>query len=145
MEIFYNYINIGVWNIHGLYTSVNTTKLCKIDDHEVKKHIKSFDILCIQETLCGPRDVLSLSVEGFKSFPYHTNISENQRYFGGILLLIRDNIRSGVKILENHRKDKIWLRLKKEFFGFERDMFICFAYIPPASSEYAQSLGYDFF
>ena len=100
MKILYNYINIGVWNIHGLYTSVNKTKLYKIDDHE--KHIKSFDILCIQETLCGPRDVLSLSVEGFKIFPYHRNISKNQRYFRGILLLIRDNIRSGIKILESH-------------------------------------------
>ena len=33
--------------------------------------------------------------------------------------------------------------MKKYFFGLEKDIFICFAYIPPASSVYAKNLTYD--
>ena len=78
---------------------------------------------------------------GYKAFPYHQNISK--RLFGGILLFVKKNLRNGVKILENDKKDKLWIKLKKDFFGLEKDIFICFAYIPPASSEYVKNLTYD--
>ena len=134
-----------MWNIHGLYTCINKVKLCKLDDFEVKNRIKMFDILCIQETLCGPRDVQSLSVEGYRKFSLHRDISNNQRYFGGILLLFKNNLRNGIKILENKGKDKVWIKLKKDYFGIKKDIFICFAYIPPDSSEYSKNMELDLF
>ena len=80
--MFYNYVNVGVWNIHGLFIKGNNTKFNKLEDPEVKKRLKSFEILRIQETHCGPKDTSSLLVPGYKLFPCHREMSGNQRYFG---------------------------------------------------------------
>ena len=46
---------------------------------------------------------------------YHRNISKNQKYFRGILLFVRKNLRNGVKIFENDKNDKLCIQLKKRF------------------------------
>ena len=95
MGIFCDFINVGVRNIHGLFSIINKTKLCTIDDYETKRCIKSFDILCIQEKLCGPQDGLPLYAEGYTTFFY---INKYQRLFGGILIFLRKNLKNGFKI-----------------------------------------------
>ena len=138
-----NFINVGVWNIHGLFVKINNFKLNKLDDSEFLKRLKQFEILCLQEIHCGQSDTQSLSVKGYKLFPFHRQISNNNRYYGGSLLFVKDEIRDGVKIIQTLGGDKIWIRLKKEFFNLERDIFLCFVYAPPESSTYAKNLDYD--
>ena len=59
-----NYINVGVWNIHGLF--VKTNKLNKLDDTEFLRRLNQFEILCLQEIHCGKTmDTQSLSVKGY--------------------------------------------------------------------------------
>ena len=80
MGTLYNFINVGVWNIHGL-----------------------------QETHCGPKDSQSLSVEGYRVFPYHKKISGNGRYFEGSIVLIKIEHKPGIIIVDSVRDDIIWL------------------------------------
>ena len=87
--ILYNYINVGVWNIQGLFLNVNKSKLCKLGDPVMLERIKSFDILALQETQCGPSETKGLSVHGFCLLPFHRKISLNNRYFGGMIILIK--------------------------------------------------------
>ena len=141
----YNFINVGAWNIHVLYCNINKTKINKLDDPEFKKRLKSFEILCLQETQCGPNDTMSLSVNGYRVFSSHRKISQNGRHFGGSLLLVKNELKHGIRITDNLNGDKIWIKLKKDFFNFEKDIFICFAYIPPLSSTYTRKLEYDIF
>ena len=145
MGVPYKFINVGVWNIHGLFSNVNKVKLNKLHDPEFEKRLKSFEILCLQETQCGPKETEALAIKGYHIIPFHRKISDNKRYFGGTLLVVKEEIREGIKIIENFEGDKTWIKLKKDFFRFDRDIFICFVYAPPASSPYTNSLDYDIF
>ena len=143
MSIYYNVINVAVWNIHGIFSYVNKVKICKLGDPEFKDYIKSLDILCLQETHVGPSETQSLTVEGFRIIPFHRKKSENNRFFGGSMLLIRKELMRGIKIIDSYGGDVIWLKLKKEFFGLEKDLLFCFAYVPPSTSPYTKTLGYE--
>ena len=62
------------------------------------------------------------------------------RYYGGLGIFIKSNIRPAIKILENTHKDFQWLKLDKNFFNFNKDIFLCLAYIYiiPSNSSYKQ-------
>ena len=74
MSIPYNFINIGVWNIHGLFVKVNEYRLNKLEDPEFIKRLGDFDILCLQETQCGPQATQSLSVQ--RKFDFNKKVPE---------------------------------------------------------------------
>ena len=118
MKIPYTFINLGVWNIHGLFVNINNYKLNKLQDPEFIKRLDDFDILCLQETQSGPQDTKSLSVQGYSLIPFHRKKSNNSRYFGGSLILIKSCLRKGVKVIESLNGDSIWLKLQKTFFHF---------------------------
>ena len=143
MVVPYSFINIGVWNIHGLFLKVNNIKLSKLDDEEVQKRIRSFDIFCFQETQCGSNEATATKVPGYRMFPFQRKMSANNRHFGGSLLLIKNQLREGVKILESHNADKIWVKLLKSFFNLKKDLYFCFSYTPPLNSPYTKNLDFD--
>ena len=88
-------VSIGCWNIHGLFVSINKSKMCKLDDDEFIKRLKCYDILCLQEIQCGQKDTQSLSVEGYHLHPFHRKISKNNRHFGGSLIMIKKDHKKG--------------------------------------------------
>ena len=143
MSVHYNYLNIGVWNIHGIFCNINKSKLCKLDDPEFIRNISSFDILCLQETLSYPKCTNPLSIEGFRVIPLYRKISGNNRHFGGSMLCIKNHVRNGVKIVEKFCGDIVWVKLDKTFFSLEKDLFVCFAYVPPSDSPYVKNLDVD--
>ena len=145
MAIPFNFINIGVWNIHGLFTKINEYKLNKLDDPSFRERLNTFEIFCLQEIQYGPQDLNSLSVQGYRMFPFYRKISSNSRYYGGSLIFVRNILREGIKIIENLDGDKIWLKLKKEFFRLKKDLYISFTYASPSTSEYAKKLDYNIF
>ena len=141
--ICYKYINVAVWNIQGLFTSINRAKTCKLDDPEFLGYLRSLDILCLQEIQSGPIETQSLAVDGFRIISFHRKKSANNRYFGGTMLLIKNELMRGIKIIDNCGGDIIWVKLAKDFFGLEKDILICFAYVPPTNSPYTKGLDYD--
>ena len=60
-------------------------------------------------------------------------ISSNSRYYGGLALLIRKTLRNGIKILKNSSSEFQWIKLLKDYFSLDKDIFICFSYISPCS------------
>ena len=144
MGIPYNFINLGVWNIHGIFVKVNNYRINKLEDPAFLKRLRNFDILCLQEIQCGPQETQTLSVPGFNLIPFHRKRSENSRYYGGSLLCIKNSIRKGVKVIEA-LNDSIWLKLDKKFFHFENDVYFNITYAPPCTSEYTKNLDYDIF
>ena len=80
------------------------------------------------------------------NFHYHyicRNVSNNNRHFGGIAIIIKSYIKPHVKILKNTNVDYQRVKLEKTFFGFKKDLFICVTYNPPISSKYTQELKHD--
>ena len=112
----YSFINIGVWNIHGLFLKINDIKLNKLDDPKVRKRIKTFNIFCLQETYLRN---LGIGCTHFKG-----KLAKIIGTFGGSLLLIKNELREGVKIIESRNADKIWVKFLKSFFNFGNDLAI---------------------
>ena len=116
--------------MHGLFVNINNYKLNKLEDQAFLERLGKFDILCLQEIQCGPKDTQSLSVQGYRLVPYHRKQSDNSRFFGGTLIMIKSGIRKGVKVMEHRNGDSIWLKLKKHFFGLEKDLYFNTTYAP---------------
>ena len=104
-----------------------------------------FDILALQEIQCGPTDTQKLVVPGYRILPFYRKKSSNNRYFGGTLLFIKNHIRDGITIIDNFEGDKIWVKLKMNFFNLEKDVYLCFLYAAPSTSPYTRGLSYDIF
>ena len=141
MNCKYSSIKIGAWNIEGAYFKVNNFYVNKLRENEFLENSKIHDILCVQETHCGPRDVPSQHLNEFCSIPHCKKISSNNRFFGGMLLLVRKTIRKGVKISYTDDPDILGITLKKDFFNFTEDLHTWFVYASPASSPYAKYRG----
>ena len=45
-----NLLTVGCWNIEGIYEKVNGIKICKLEDETFQDILKTFDILCWEET-----------------------------------------------------------------------------------------------
>ena len=119
-----------VWNVGGLISKTYN----KIQDSNFIKQINSYDITLLCETHLGYN--LPVNIENFKYFPVCRPQSSNFRFYGGLGILIKNNIRQGVKILENTCKDYQWIKLDKHFFNFVNDIYLCLAYIIPSTSSY---------
>jgi len=57
-----------------------------------------------------------------------------------LAILRKPNLKNHVKILKNTNPDYQWIKLEKDYFGFQRDLFICVVYYPPCLSTYANKL-----
>ena len=128
----FNFLNVGAWNVQGIFTMVNKVKLCKLADNEFEKRLRTFNIIALQEIKCGPEESQKFSLHDFRLIPFHRKISSNNRYIGGTLLLNKNRIKKGVKVIDNLQGDKIWIKLDKLFFNLENNLFICFTYAPLA-------------
>ena len=137
----YSFLKIGAWNIEGAYFKVNNFYVNKLREPEFLKNIQAHDILCVQETHCGPQDIPSQHLSQFKSIPHCRKKSSNNRYFGGMLLLVRKTVRAGVKVTYTDDSDILGITLKKEFFSLSEDLQVWFVYAPPANSPYARNRG----
>ena len=141
---FINYIDIGSWNIYGLTEEINGSKHYKSNEDEFLQILSKFDILCLQETHCGQDIVNHLTFQGFKLRHFNRPKSSNNRFYGGMPIIFREYISKGISFLSSKdHHDKLWLKLEKSFFGFERDIYLCFIYASPGSSIYTKSLPYD--
>ena len=104
MKFLPNILTVGTWNIEGIYERVNGINVCKLEDETFEKTLKKFDILCLQETHLAKNESLSIP-DNYVAIPHCRNISKNNRYFGGMLLLIKKLFRKGIKIKQDFDAD----------------------------------------
>jgi hypothetical protein len=72
----------------------------------------------------------------FYYYPFCRQKSNNNRYFGGLTILIDNGIKQGVAILQDGNSEYQWVKLQKIFFNLKKDIFLCFAYIASQSSPF---------
>ena len=84
----FNNLTVGFWNIQGMTEKVNSCKLDKIKDPIFRNILKTFDILCLQETHLSQEEDIP-PIEGYVPIPHCRRMSGNNRYFGEMLLLIK--------------------------------------------------------
>jgi exonuclease III len=124
------------WNVEGL-------KKC-LDDQDFVNFITNFDLLFFSET--WERENSNFSIEGYVkcSVPRKASL-KSKRGHGGVCLFYKNSVQNGVEIIQTNENGFICVKLSKLFFQFEKDIYICFAYIPPSNSPYYNLPETDFF
>ena len=67
------------------------------------------------------------------------------RFCGGISFYFRSDLKKYISVVESNQCGIIWIKISKELFPFDDDVFICHTYIPPNISRVFSSTDFDFF
>ena len=66
------------------------------------------------------------------------------RYSEGITVVVKSELRAGIKV--PHKSEGfLWIRLQKDFFHLDHDLYMCGIYIPPSSSDKELLSKVDYF
>jgi exonuclease III len=132
-------ISISGWNINGMYRRNNGANLYKMDDDSLNGVMKS-DIVFLSETHLSYKD--TLSHDGYESF-LNCRSNESRKRRGGLAVFIKRSILTGITLVDKSLSELMWFKMNSKFFGFEKDLFICFLYITPSNSTYVKKSGLD--
>ena len=70
-----------------------------------------------------------------------------KRHSGGVIVYYKEKIRNLVELVELNYNGIIWIKLKRQLFRNDRDIFLCCCYIPPEGSNVYKNVNsslYDF-
>ena len=127
----WNNIRIGSWNVNGLRN--------KLNDPDFIDMLKEFDICFLQETWMNT----DIQIDSFCSFNlYATRIHSKGRCSGGMVALVKQNIRKKVKFV-GKKEYGIWLKVNKDIINDEKHLYIGGVYIPPSNSKYAPTKPFE--
>lgn len=126
-------LRLCFWNVGGLGD--------KLEDDLFLSEVKQNDIILLAETHIGYDK--KVSVEEYHYFPVCRPKSANGRYYGGLAILTRLSVRPYVSFLRTTSTEYQWIKFDKKFFNFQKDLFLCLAYIPPSQSIYTNNMQQD--
>lgn len=132
-------LNLCVWNVDGL----KTKEIDKFKETNLLKHVGLYDIIGLVET----HNITSFKSPLPKYKIYHNFRTQNEkskRIFGGISVMVRRSISTGIKQLPLTNSNYMWFKLMKDYFSLNRDLYICFLHIPPENSTYSINEGDQF-
>ena len=82
--IFFNFVEVGFWNISGIFHKVGSTKYSKLNETEFLTTISQLDILCIAESHIGQNEE-NIEIDGFDHFLSCRRASNNNRFLEALL------------------------------------------------------------
>ena len=130
-EVFLKLIH---WNIEGL-KSKNGIKL-KLKNPTFLSQIKGCDIIGLTETHDTGDGICEL--DGYKSFQSNRPKSEKaNKGSGGVAILVKNDVKRGCTFYKSASTDICWLRLNKQFFKIDTDIFVGVVYVSPRNSTYS--------
>ena len=138
---FIQQLRIAAWNINGFTKRINNVKYNKLQDENVLNTVRDFGIFCLLETHHTAEQVGELHINQYKNHSICRPKPKNLKRYkpsGGLSLYIHLNLVAGVSIIPEPGTESIFIQLKKDFFGLENDIYICFAYCVPSSSAVLQ-------
>lgn len=130
-------IKLLSWNVHGLVKKVDNNYVSKLDSSYFQNLLKNdYSIIGLCETWLNDDSIQQCDLMGYQkvvSVRKCTN-KKAKRPSGGIIVYFKNEIKPGIVVEHSSHDDMIWLRLKKDFFQCEKDIYVCFAYLAPANS-----------
>lgn len=81
--------------------------------------------------------LLNFCTDQYHSVKVSRNVDNDFPTSGGMILMINKNIKQVVSLLKNSNSEIKWLKVCKTFFGLNKDIYVCFVYLPPSNSSYA--------
>ena len=133
-------LSIGAWNVNGIKSQIQN----KLGNNQFNEKLSKHDIVCLIETHAGPDTVIQM--KGYHTFQVNRPRSTGAlRNSGGLAILVKKSIKKGVKFYNSSSPELAWLKLSKEYFKLEVDIFVACVYIPPRNSTYFQKQSTDMF
>ena len=88
-----------------------------------------------------------IKLNGYESSNFYRRFQNRRanRCSGGIVLYLKDSISDGTKVVKNHANSIIWLKLDKNYFKIESDVYIAGVYIWCENSPAYDIVDVDFF
>ena len=117
-------INVLSWNVGKLRRNQK--------NHDFKNLCSKFDIVCLQKTWGrseGDFSDLLLNYQSFISIR-----SSDDHFSGGVAIYVKDKITQGCNRILNEVKGAAFLKLDKQFFGWENDIVLGSIYLSPEGS-----------
>ena len=102
----------------------------------------------MNETWISNHETINLDINGYCSEHICGNKSKNTtrgRFSGGISFYFRSDLKKYISVVESNQYGIIWIKISKELFTSDDDVFICHSYIPPNISRVFSSTDFDFF
>ena len=96
----------------------------------------------LTETWLTKKGLYNVDIQGFESEHIFGNKSvgvKKGRYSGGVSIYYKTHLKDKIKIVEKNQCGIMWIKIQKELFTFEQDVFICCTYIPPVGSRVLNS------
>ena len=125
-----------MYNIQGL------TRY-KLSDADLINYITKFDIILLCETWTSKKS--AIGIPGYEPyFSHRPKLNKNaRRCSGGVILYVKENILSYVKIVKDDIPDMVWVKLDKNRFGFENDLLLCLCYVSPNTASCQSATYHD--
>ena len=103
------------------------------------------DIIFLSESWTNDRSNIELN--GYVSHNFYRKFQHKnaRRNSGGIVLLYKKSLEPGIKIVRNNHDTLIWIKLDKQFFKFDEDLYLCGVYMWGENSPISQINGIDLF
>ena len=104
-----------------------------------------FDILGLTETWSDIKFHEYSLPEGYLAFHSHRRIlnPRAKKADGGVAVLYKQSLKKGITLQRSSHDDLVWIKLAANFFGFDRDVYVCTAYIVGASSPVTARYGVE--
>ncbi len=109
--------------------------------------LNNSDIICLAETRQSESRLKEFSLKGYEVYykcRSPRSLSAN-RVHGGVATFIKSTLMQGIKLINSSLPDVLWLKLNKDFFNLDKDIFLATIYLPPLHSHWYDNLGYDIF
>ena len=116
-------LNFCLWNIHGHNSREIGNKL---NDKDFLNTIQNADFVGLTETHIHNEIIEKLSIPGYHRLCFKNkkkNLKSNTAP-GGIAVFIKDHLFKLFSVIELGNEDVIWVKLKKELIGEDRDIYI---------------------
>ena len=97
-------------------------------------YINKYDFLFLTETWHS--NTSNIDIDNFLNFscPRPKCYRKAKHDSGGVVIYYNKKYFGHVKLLFVNNKGLIWIKLDKQYFGADNDVYICNCYIPPEDS-----------
>ena len=133
-------LNISFWNLNGHKSQYIGDKL---SDSEFIDNLAGIDIIGLGEVHAESE----VSIPGFVSKKQKIREKKFQgpKIAGGIGIFVREEIDDLVEVISNSNEDSIWIKISKEKFDGNSDLYLGTYYVSPDTGKDGNKKYYDFF
>ena len=127
---------LGALNCQGLEDKIDQTMFMDL--------LRGIDILGVSETWLKDSNASEISIPGYKFCYKNRKLAAR----GGVGLFMKKDLymKKYVTIRDDLSDENfLWCKVKKEYLGYQEDLYICMVYIPPEYSSRELRQKNDYF